>query len=196
MVEHDDIWTQALQEAYASAPVTEVILNTLELRHPSFIDENGQLTAVRVVSDFGTLIKESNDPDIPDIFGWKLRLENDAPVQGGQIVDFVACMFEIKKPNQNENSLPSFDIILDNVSREVMQYLDTAIGYQTKLEVTFREYLASDTQAPSFILGGASLRQVVGTATRITGTAQFADLINLTFPNETYTPEAFRGLVQ
>ena len=37
----DPSLTQAIQEAYASAPSDVVILHTLELRHPEFIDENG-----------------------------------------------------------------------------------------------------------------------------------------------------------
>lgn len=195
MVEHDDIWSQALQEAYASAPVTEVILSTLELRHPSFI-QDGQLTPIRVVAEYGTLIEESNDPNIEDMYGWKLGLEDDAPVQGGQIVNFISCMFSFKKPDQTENTLPSFSVSIDNATSLIMQYLDDAITARAQLDMTYREYLASETQQPSFVLGGASLKDIKSTAQRVTGTARFADLVNRTFPKTVYRPDEFRGLVQ
>lgn len=195
MVEHDDIWAAALQEAYASAPTDEVILSTLELRHPSFI-EDGQLTAVRVISEFGTLLEESEDPDVEDVYGWELKLEDNAPVQAGQTVKFVSCQFSITKPEQNENELPTFNIAIDNVSRLIMQYLDDALAYRAKLELTYREYLASDVLTPSFILGGASLKDVKCNNARVTGTARFADLVNKTFPGKVYRPNEFRGLVQ
>ena len=41
--------SEAIKEAYASAPSQQIILHTLELRHPSFVDETGQLVAIRVV---------------------------------------------------------------------------------------------------------------------------------------------------
>ena len=40
--------SEALREAYASAPSDVVILHTLELRHPSFIDDDDQPMAIRV----------------------------------------------------------------------------------------------------------------------------------------------------
>ena len=43
--------SEALKEAYASADSEIIILHTLELRHPAFVDENGLPTAIRVVRD-------------------------------------------------------------------------------------------------------------------------------------------------
>ena len=37
----DNTLSEALKEAYTSAPSDVVILHTLELRHPAFKDENG-----------------------------------------------------------------------------------------------------------------------------------------------------------
>ena len=60
--------SEALREAYASAPSDVVILHTLELRHPSFIDDDGDSIAIRVVRDNQDL---------------KARLESSAPLDGG-----------------------------------------------------------------------------------------------------------------
>ena len=40
----DATLTEALKEAYASAPSDVTILHTLELRHPSFADASGKKT--------------------------------------------------------------------------------------------------------------------------------------------------------
>ena len=74
--------SEAIKEAYASAPSEQIILHTLELRHPAFVDETGQLVAIRVVRDTGDL--------------WA-RLESQAPLQAGERVQFVAMGFELQK---------------------------------------------------------------------------------------------------
>lgn len=184
---HDEIWEEALQEAYASAPTEEVILHTLELRHSSF-DE----TAIRVVMDYGDLFTV-NDVETR---GHYLTLEPTAPVQASQSVLFQSCMFRLSLPEQKEGSLPSIDVELDNVTREISQYLDEAIGDRAPLELTYREYLASNKIEPQFILGGLTMRQVKANMSRVTGTAQFGDLINKSFPGKLYRPDEFRGLSQ
>lgn len=69
--------SEALKEAYASADSEIIILHTLELRHPAFVDENGLPTAIRVVRDNVNHI---------------CRLEESAPLNAGQDVEFVAWL--------------------------------------------------------------------------------------------------------
>ena len=73
--------SQALKEAYASAPSEVVILHTLELRHPSFLDEDGQHVAVKVVRDNQDLTA---------------RLEETAPLNPGEMVTFIAMGFDLE----------------------------------------------------------------------------------------------------
>jgi hypothetical protein len=187
MADPDDIWTEALQEAYASAPSDEVILHTLELRHPAFPD-----TSIRVVMDHGEEYVVSGE----EVDGHFLGLEVDAPVQAGQVVFFQACMFSLTLPDQKEGSLPTIEVELDNVTRLVMEHLDAAIGLKAPMELTYREYIASDMGEPQFILGGLTLKEVKSNLGRVTGTAQFSDLVNKSFPKKLYRPSEFQGLVQ
>lgn len=187
----NDLWTQALEEAYASAPTDEVVLHTLELRHPAFLDDAGQPTAVRVVRDHGYLLQEGD----PDIYGHLLKLEADAPLNQGAYVRFVSCMFDFAIPGQSEGKLPEVEVSLDNVSRLIGGYLDAAVGTRAPLELTYREYLLSDAEAPQFVLGGLSLSRVRSTVFRVLGTASFVDLLNKSFPAKVYRPSEFRGLV-
>lgn len=183
----DDIWGEALQEAYASAPTSEVILHTLEFRHPVFGN-----SPIRLVRDHGEEVTIGGET----FYGFYLTLEDDAPIQASQSVFFQGCMFNFDLPEQKEGSLPTITVELDNVTRTITSYMDQAIGHRAVMEMTYREYLLSDRTAPQFILGGFSLREVTSTVNRVTGTAQFGDLLNRNFPGKIYRPDEFRGLLQ
>jgi hypothetical protein len=191
MTTSDEIWSLALQEAYASAPSDVIILYTLELRHPSFVDTQGNLSPIRLVRDFGVLLEEGD----PDIYGYELTLEGDAPANAGQTVKFVSCMFDFELPSQQEGSLPTIEIIIDNVTKEVGKYLDSVVELDSNIEITYREYIINDLEVPQFILNGMSIQSIDSTVTRVTATASFADLINRNFPGKLYRPEEFRGLI-
>jgi Domain of unknown function (DUF1833) len=63
--------TEALAEVYASNPQDEVVLNTLELRHPTFVDDAGNPAPIRVVADYASATA---------------TLETDAPLNAGEAV--------------------------------------------------------------------------------------------------------------
>jgi hypothetical protein len=185
-MDHDDIWNQAIQEAYALAPAEEVILHTLELTHSSMPN------AIRVVADHG----DSITIDGTLFSGHYLTLEDDYPGEGGESVFFQSCMFDFELPEQKLGSLPQIQISLDNVTRELMEYVDAIIAESSPLQLTYREYLYSDKETPQFILTGLSMKRISCTLTKVTGTAEFSDLINRSFPNKVYRPEEFRGLLE
>jgi hypothetical protein len=183
-----DPWTDAIEEAYASAPLDDDIISTLEMRHPSLTEP------IRVALWLGDIVKY--DDDGQPIFGLKLRLEDDAPLNKGEIVTFVSCAFDFSLPDQQEGQLPSVEIGVDNVAHVISPQLDTLIGIKSKLEVIYREYLLSDTNTPQYILRGLTMSNIKSNLTRITGTASFADLVNLNFPSKVYRPAEFPGLLQ
>ena len=165
--------SQALREAYASAPSESIILHTLELRHPSFIDDNGGLTAVRVARDNQDLTA---------------RLEPTAPLNPGERVTFIAMGFELELPPINTAPVPEITITLDNVTREIVKHLEAASTSQSKIEITYRPYLSDDLEGPQmdppFTL---VLTEVSATATCVTGRARMLDVGNKAFPAETYS---------
>ncbi len=97
--------SDALAEAYASAPAQEVILHTLEIRHPSFI------TPIRVVRDHRDLTA---------------RLEASAPVDPGGEVTFIGFAFDFVLPELGKSKSPEIEIVLDGASGEIVSYLDAA----------------------------------------------------------------------
>ena len=121
---------QAIREAYASAPSDTVILHTLELRHPAFMDDEGEPTAIRVVRNFADqeswlslggaevqAVLDAMPAQARDLAGLVARLEADAPKDPGRMVPFIALGFELELPTVDTAPVPEISVTLDNVSR-------------------------------------------------------------------------------
>ena len=174
-------FSQALKEAYASAPAAEIILDTLELRHPAFVDENGANIALRVVRN------------TVDFTG---RLEASAPMNAGEDVVFQALGFDISMPEISPQGAPEVTITLDNVTREMIPHFRAAAMSNAPVELTYRPYLASDPTTPQtptpLTLTVKSCSASVGTATI---KAEASDIANKAFPSNVYSAQKFPGLV-
>jgi hypothetical protein len=178
----DTALSQALKEAYASAPSDQIILHTLELRHPAFVDELGQTTAIRVVRDTAYL---------------DVRLEASAALNGGEMVRFIAMGFELDLPPVDTLPVPEITVTLDNVSREIVRHLDAAAESQAVIEVTYRPYLSTDLEGPQMDPPiHLVLTEVEADIFRITGGARMLDVGNKSFPGISYTAKTFPGLTR
>lgn len=172
--------SEALAEAYASAPADEVILHTIELLHPAFLDA-GQPVGVRVVRDTQN---------------HTLTLEAGAPLDAGQAVEFTGMAFEFSRPDVLPDGSPVVQLEVDNVSRELMRHLDAAAMSPDQVTLIYREYLASDPTGPQNDPPlQLTLLSVSADSLRVRGQAGFVQVANRRFPNVDYTPEAFPGLV-
>lgn len=177
----DPTISEALAEAYASAPANEVILHTIELLHPAFIDDFGEVTGVRVVRDN---------------VNHSLTLEAGAPLHAGQVVEFVGMAFDFSRPDVLPDGSPVVQIEVDNVSRELMRHLDAAAASPDPVTLIYREYLASDPSGPQNDPPlQLTLLSVSADTLRVRGQAGFVQVANRRFPNVDYTPESFPGLV-
>lgn len=178
----DDQLDEAIREAYSSAPVDEVILHTLELRHPDFEDENGNPAHLRIVAD-------GQD--------FSAKLEATAPADAGATVLFKACPFNFTRPEQSEQPLPEAELSIDNVAREMVPQLDRTLETTIPIKLVYREYLASRAAiGPSFVITDLQAKTVnVGTF-RVVGRVGFFDLVNGRFPLNDYRTETHRGLEQ
>ncbi|QTD91754.1 DUF1833 family protein [Burkholderia anthina] len=175
--------SEALAEVYASNPEDDFVLNTLEIRHPTFIDDDGNPTAIRVVADHEPLTA---------------MLEDDAPMNAGQSVRFEAMAFGFALPSTEEGQAPQLSVKLDGVSREAVGHLENAIGQTEQIEVTHRRFLAADPAAGPQDGEPLTLYAGVATAnlTQVEMTATLTDVHNKAFPNRIYSPSVFVGLVR
>lgn len=178
----DSTLSEALKEAYASAPSDVILLHTLELRHPAFVDASGNPTAIRVVRDH---------------VSHRCFLEETAPLNPGQEVEFVAMAFDLELPPVNTTPLPEITLTLDNVNREIMDYLDLAVEGQDMIEMTYRPYLSDDLTCPQMNPPiNLVITDIVADVFKITATARMVDIGNKSFPSENYTAKKYAGLTR
>ena len=117
----DPALSAAFQEAYASAPVDQVIYRTLELWHAAFS------AAIRVMRDFNAI---------------DARIEAGAARDAGAVVTFVAFAFDIVPPDQTTSGVPQCVIEIDNVSREILAQIDLAVVSAEQIKAICRAYLS------------------------------------------------------
>lgn len=175
-------YSQAIAEAYASAPDDEVVLDTLEFRHPSFLDSDGSPVAVRVVNDSHVL---------------SARLEASAPLNAGQEVEFQPVAFAFRRPSESDSGRPpEVEIRVDNVSKILIPYLDLAVQTSDLITVTWRPYLESDLTGPHMdpVLT-LTVFKITADMNSVTATAGFQTLVNRRFPAAEYVAKKFPGLV-
>ena len=206
----DPALEQAIREAYASAPADTIILHTLELRHPAFVDDDGRPTAIRVVRNFADeeswlrlggaevqAVLDAMPVEGRDLVGLVARLEEDAPKDGGRMVPFVALAFDLELPPVDTAPVPEITVTLDNVSREIVRHLDAAATSIKIIEVTYRPYLSTDLEGPQMDpLITLTLTEVEVDVFRATGRARMLDIGNRAFPADLYTARRFPGLTR
>lgn len=177
-----DPWTEAWEEAEATAPPGVLIYATIELIHPAFVDESDVAFSIRAVAGTGS--------------AFNATLEDDAPLNAGEEVTFSAIPFTSERPEFVDGQPPTSEITLDNVAREVMPYLEAAVRQRADLQLIYREFRSDDTSAPCYGPVSFVIKQVTVTRTRISGKAQIDDLANRKFPRHFYTLREFPGLQQ
>lgn len=179
---HGVSYSDVLAEAYSSAPTEEVLLDTIELTHPTFVDENGDPVAVRVVNDHISF----------DAF-----LEDTAPLNAGELVTFQPCYFQFTRPQESESSsTPEVELRVDNVSRLLIPYLDVAKESRTPITLIWRPYLENDNSGPHMDPPlTLTLRNIGGDMNSLVARAGLSELSNHRFPASDYTARKFPGLV-
>ena len=177
----DSDLSEALKEAYASAPSDVVILHTLEVRHPSFVDDEGAPTALRVVRDSTSL---------------NAKLEDTAAMNPGEYVEFQQLFFDITLPGEtDDNTAPEIEVTVVNVGRVMMQYLDAAVGSVAPIELTYRPYLSTDLSGPHMDPPITLIvRSVSAGVDSVTIRASYGDTPNKKFPGMDYTTVEYPGL--
>jgi len=171
----DSTLTQAIKEAYASAPAGVVIHHTLELWHPAFTQP------IRVVRDYADLTA---------------TLEATAPRDPGAAVTFVAFAFDFTKPEVSSSGVPQITITMDNVDRAIVANVEAALASTELVSVIYREFISTDLSAPQ---NNPPLQMTILSVTadvfKVTATAGFTDLQNRRFPTLEYSAEVFPGLL-
>lgn len=173
----DDIVTQAYQEAIAYADMKRQGVNTVELHHSSFD------TPARLVVSHGEILSAE-----PLIFGHKLRLEADAPQDGGELVTFQAAQIEVTMPGAEENQLPEMRFAIDGVSGTIARLLKRAAEQDDpeQILVIYRYYFLDDPDTVHRKIGGLYLTSPKADLYRVEGGASPIDVTKIAFTTRKY----------
>lgn len=181
-------WSEALAEAYASAPAEDYVVHTLELLHPQFTDAEDNADSIRVALDDRS---------------WDLTYEDDAPLFAGLVKAFEPLAMQVSLPEQGESSFGSLKLTLDNVPRSIWPRLQAAARIRASAQVIYREWVAvrdvgtgaySVAGPPDLIINQLTMRVVSASVLRLEGTATFVDLLNKGFPRRMFSRDDFPGL--
>jgi len=160
--------SDAIKEAFASAPTTKVVLNTLEIVQEGVQDPVYIVQALRPVT---------------------------AKDENGVTKTFQPCGFQFSLPPSTEEGFQSLNIAIDNIGRRVSNFVETAQSQPVPVQVIYRPYLSDDLTQPQMVPPLVLyLKNVKITALQVQGTASFMDIVNKKFPSELYTRERFPGL--
>jgi hypothetical protein len=177
----DPTLKEAMAEAYAMAPTDEVIISTLEFRHPAFLGENGLPDSAWVTTDEA------------DFEG---TLEPGAPVRPGQAVLFRSLAFRFVLAPIEPTARTELQLEIDNVSGLLMEQLERAVGDTRKVQIAYRPYLASDPSEPqmdpppTYDLSNVKISPLTARAT-----ARVDIEFNGAFPRRVYTAREFPWLI-
>lgn len=119
----------AVRESIASARQDKIVLETLEFHHPTFV------SPARVA-------RWSAASPVPREF--LCRLEDNAPVDAGQLVKFIGLPFEITLPDKSEDSPGEFSFRVAGVGFEVEADLEAAVMQGSLITVTYRCYVKGE----------------------------------------------------
>jgi len=160
--------TDAIKEAYASAPASKVILDTLEIR------QTGVQDTIYIV---------------------KAPLPLSAYDENGNLLNFRAAGFQFTLPAESEEGFRSLNIAVDNIDRTASDFAKTAKLSQVPVECVYRPYLSDDLSAPQMVPPLVLyLKDIQVNTFQVTGRATFMDLVNMKFPSELYTRLRFPSL--
>jgi len=174
-----------LREIYASNPVDEFTLVTLELIHSSFQAPGGGQDSIRIALD--------NQP-------WDLPIEADAPLFAGQTKTFLPLNVEVVQPAQEEGSLGEMEFAIDNVPMQYMNRIREGVKIRTPAILIYREYILNhnastgvyslaSTMGPAHKIDGLAVKKLRATPMRLTATARFVDIVNVTAPRRIFSRE-------
>lgn len=158
--------SQLLERVYASAPSDEVIIPTLEIRHPA-------IDTIRTCAGFENQA---------------VTLEDDSQVT------FLASGLDVSLPARNASGQQNLTFAIENVTGIAQNAIDEAMQAGGDIRVIYRTYLASDLSAPAEPPLNMSLIGAEFEGSSVQVTASYQDIISQAWPRERYSTDWAPGL--
>lgn len=176
-----ELLQRALAESFASAVQDIIILYTLEFNHPVFLEP-------------ARVCRWSSANPQPEIF--KCKLEDNAPYNKGEVVEFIGLPFEVVFPDKSENNAGEFQFKVNGVGYELDADLEAAALNGGKITAILRIYIKGhELEGPAEVWRNIQIKNPTIDATTgdVTATGSFFDWIDRTF-GYNYTPGKYPAL--
>ena len=165
--------SNVLQTIYASAPVNDLIIHTLELKNPDFNVVGHAQGAIRLAQGYDDII---------------------ATLEDATTALFKKSGFGVSLPQKSVNGRQQLNFTIDNVSGEALKAIDDAIEGGAKISIIYRAYSGNDLTVlgqPPIIMTATAIKADYSS---ISVSASFHDLVNKAWPFRRYTPSFAAGL--
>lgn len=176
-----ELLAEALAECYASAMQDTILLITLEINHKSFAEP-------------ARVARWSAAVSTPEKFACKL--EETAPYNPNQVVEFIGAPFEIKFPDKTDNNAGEFQFKIQGVGFDLDTHLENAALSGGEITAIARIYIKEEElSGPAEVWPGIHLStpNIDAATGDITVTGSLFDWINRTF-GYNYTPGKYPAL--
>jgi len=155
-----------LSVVYASAPTAEVLIPTLEIKHPA-------ISTIRTCAGFEN---------------------HTVTLETSEVVTFEASGLDVSLPERSDRGQQNLVFAIENVTGQAQDAIDRALDAGGQIEVIYRSYLASDLSEPAepplkMVLVGAEFQ---GSTVQVT--ASYMDIINTAWPRARYNTTDHPGL--
>lgn len=171
---------EALLRTYAYA-TDDIEVATVEVRHPAIPAQGtGAGGVLRLASAFVPSSELSSAPF------FEARLEQDAPIDAGEVVAFVRAPIEIVRPEKTSSGVPLARFRFSNVDARITKSLIEASKSEQPVAVTIRVFTeASRLGGQPEVMGGYELVDPA-IAGSVEVTARAPDVINIPFHQSYY----------
>lgn len=172
---------RAVLESYASAVQETILLYTLEFNHPAF-------------SQPARVCRWSAASPEPERFYCKL--EDNAPNNPGEIVEFIGLPFEVQFPDKVDGNAGEFQFKIDGVGFELDADLEAAALSGGEITAILRIYVKGyEKEGPEEVWRNINIKSpaVDAYTGAVTANGSFFDWINRTF-GYNYTPGKYPAL--
>lgn len=157
----------AIIEAYALAPSSVEIVETLELRSEA-LEEPMYLVSGRL---------------------------NRVMKVDGEDKTFKAVSFTLDMPTTDEDGLQELSVTISNIGNKVVEFCEVALRARAEVEIRYSPYRLDDITKPMLDPRlRLFLEDVSADGLELTGRANPMNFANLQFPNQIYTRARFPGL--